>query len=220
MENHAEAGAAALWNYRGTATVLNSTIGNNETSGAIILVTGGLVTVSSSTIARNITDGNVIHVRGSRHHSALLTLENTITSNFSPNIHPHDAPKLPAYRYGDIRVSGTSDAMVQSLGHNLIAYVVPDKRIVLDEKTDIFSLDVLDRAHSKAGLPADNGGLTPTMAIPPFSDALDNGSRSAPGLDQRGQSRYQKPDIGAYEWRPISFNPCQFRLNSGCAYDR
>lgn len=47
---------------------------------------------------------------------------------------------------------------------------------------------------------ADNGGPTPTMAIPANSQAKDNGtSNYAPKTDQRGMPRNELPDIGAYE---------------------
>ena len=50
---------------------------------------------------------------------------------------------------------------------------------------------------------ADNGGFTQTLALPVTSPAVDAGDAgSAPATDQRGFSRWNAPDIGAYEFAP------------------
>lgn len=48
--------------------------------------------------------------------------------------------------------------------------------------------------------PANNGGYTPTMEIDAISPAINQANQSiATATDQRGVSRYQQADIGAYE---------------------
>ncbi len=48
---------------------------------------------------------------------------------------------------------------------------------------------------------ADNGGPTPTMALPTGSPAIDAGiAAGAPATDQRGGGRTGNPDIGAFEF--------------------
>jgi hypothetical protein len=48
--------------------------------------------------------------------------------------------------------------------------------------------------------PADNGGYTPTMEIDITSPAINQANQSNTTVtDQRGVTRYQEPDIGAYE---------------------
>jgi hypothetical protein len=49
---------------------------------------------------------------------------------------------------------------------------------------------------------ANNGGFTPTHAIPTSSPARDTGVNTAevPTIDQRGFARFGAPDRGAYEF--------------------
>lgn len=55
-------------------------------------------------------------------------------------------------------------------------------------------------SNSNVEEPADNGGPTLTMALPAASLAVNGGSSGAPSTDQRGFSRDDSPDIGAYEY--------------------
>ncbi|MDR1135752.1 MAG: dockerin type I domain-containing protein [Clostridiales Family XIII bacterium] len=51
-----------------------------------------------------------------------------------------------------------------------------------------------------ASAPADNGGLTPTIALLENAPAINSASSSAPKTDQRGLLRVGAPDIGAFEY--------------------
>ena len=51
---------------------------------------------------------------------------------------------------------------------------------------------------------ADNGGSTPTMALPTGSPAINAGiAAGAPATDQRGFTRTGNPDIGAFEFGSV-----------------
>jgi hypothetical protein len=66
--------------------------------------------------------------------------------------------------------------------------------------------------HPKLGPLADNGGPTQTMALLSGSTAIDAGTTTgAPATDQRGVSRENPPDIGAYEFIPATSS----RANGG-----
>jgi hypothetical protein len=89
-------------------------------------------------------------------------------------------------------VSVTSGAIFRSLGHNLFS----DSPNFADTRTDLINTNAL------LGPLADNGGPTPTQALPPGSPAIDAGvSIPNTATDQRGVPRPQgyAPDIGAFE---------------------
>ncbi|HEU0011874.1 MAG TPA: choice-of-anchor Q domain-containing protein [Verrucomicrobiae bacterium] len=72
----------------------------------------------------------------------------------------------------------------------------------------------LSNTDPRIGPLADNGGPTPTMALLPFSPAIDSGDSSAcPSTDQRGRPRPALAgcDIGAYEVQPDFFGLRSFR---------
>jgi hypothetical protein len=51
-----------------------------------------------------------------------------------------------------------------------------------------------------AAAPADNGGLTPTIALLEGAPAIDGAGDSAPKTDQRNLLRVGRADVGAYEY--------------------
>ena len=63
---------------------------------------------------------------------------------------------------------------------------------------------------------ADNGGPTPTFALPATSPAIDAGAAGEP-IDQRGVLRPQgaAPDIGAFEWTALPFTTVSATLSPG-----
>ncbi len=63
---------------------------------------------------------------------------------------------------------------------------------------------------------ADNGGPTPTFALPAGSAAIDAGAAGEP-IDQRGVPRPQgaAPDIGAFEWTALPFSTVSATLPPG-----
>ncbi|MDR1961889.1 MAG: dockerin type I repeat-containing protein, partial [Gracilibacteraceae bacterium] len=74
-----------------------------------------------------------------------------------------------------------------------------------------------------AGAPADNGGLTPTIALLEDSPAVNAAlSAYAPSVDQRGLLRVGAPDIGAYEYgadtAPATSNAAYLTADQESAY--
>lgn len=68
----------------------------------------------------------------------------------------------------------------------------------------------LSSTNPNLGALADNGGPTPTQALPAGSPAIDAGiNAGCPATDQRGITRPQGPrcDIGAYEYVPVVPTP-------------
>src|SRR6185312_4597493 len=61
-------------------------------------------------------------------------------------------------------------------------------------------------ADALLAAPADNGGATQTMALPPNSPAVDAGTAlGALPTDQRGIGRWHGVDIGAFEFADVIF---------------
>ena len=71
-------------------------------------------------------------------------------------------------------------------------------------------------ADAQLGALADNGGPTPTYALPAGSPAIDAGSGGEP-VDQRGVTRPQgrAGDIGAFEWTSLPFTSVSATLAPG-----
>ncbi|MDR0424571.1 MAG: dockerin type I domain-containing protein [Clostridiales Family XIII bacterium] len=71
--------------------------------------------------------------------------------------------------------------------------------VVLNDST-VTGISAEAAAAWLAPAPADNGGLTPTIALLEGAPAKDAASSSAPKTDQRGLLRVGAPDIGAFEY--------------------
>lgn len=212
----------AIFNDSGELIVLNSTFTNNivtrgdgggagnsgaadngaDAGGAIFTVNGGLVVVDS-TISGNLgtgSDSGIAVVQTPGGGPANLELYDTIIFNNGGT----DASGNPVGTANECHIFGTG---VQHLGAGNV--------IQNNNNCD----GVVSTDDPKLGSLQNNGGFTPTMALPLFSSALNAAdvSTSLP-QDQRGQNRPALGgyDIGAYELCPGSgpFIPIIFQCAS------
>jgi CSLREA domain-containing protein len=176
--------------------VVNSTISGNATSGTNndgggvfdrATSVNSKVVLSSSTVANNtgsVGSGLSVGIGLASPHPSGFVLQNTIIGTNT----------------GSSQCNLTGGTLT-SLGHNLAS----DASCNLVGQGDIPGVD-----PALLGL-ANNGGPTPTQALPAASPAIDAGSNTAcPPTDQRGISRPQGPacDIGAYEYvAPTALGP-------------
>jgi CSLREA domain-containing protein len=168
------AGQAGAIENAGTMTLTGSTLwGNSATNGGAIR-NGNNLTVLNSTLA-----GNAATVEGGGIYNNFGTLAVT-SSTLSGNTAPAGGG---IFGVGTLTLNNSIVANGGGLdlqgpfsgGHNLTGTVA-------------------------LGALADNGGPTPTMALPAGSPAIDAGDASlAPATDQRGAPRDAHPDIGAFE---------------------
>lgn len=182
--DHNQAGrGAALGVSSSNASIENSTISGNETTGPAaetnsIYVTYGTISIVNTTIANNISgiiagDGAVVAGNG-----GVITLTNSIVAN---NIN------------GNCREIGTIvPGIINTAGYN----VDSEDSCGFNAEGDLVNTDPL------LGPLQDNGGATWTHALLADSPAIDAGNNvSCPLTDQRGIGRPQgvSCDIGAYE---------------------
>jgi predicted outer membrane repeat protein len=188
--NQAYSGAA-VYNVN-RLTVDRSTFSQNRSMylGGGIASTG-IATVTNSTFYANLA----ISYGGGIWNGSQLTVTNSTFSENSSSNGSSISNDGEMYLYNSIlanSISGAECDSTASLGsyYNLIedgscgAYLAVDPRL---------------------GPLANNGGLTPTMALPSGSAAIDAGDASTcPSTDQRGTVRPQGSlcDIGAYEKKP------------------
>jgi uncharacterized repeat protein (TIGR01451 family) len=174
-------GGGAISNQNGTATITNSTFTGNTAigtaGGGAIHVQSGTVSVINSTIANNITTNS--SGGGIRVQGGVLNLKNTIIAG-------NTAPTSPDLA-GNFTSQGYNLVQNQAGANGFVATDLPNGTNPL-----------------LAGL-ANNGGPTPTLALPvnsPAVNAVGAGSCSV-STDQRGVARPQPAgglcDIGAFE---------------------
>ncbi len=166
-------GAIDAWNG-GTLTVTNSTFtGNSATSGGGIYKTyTGQMTLTNDTFAGNSASSSGGGIR----NFGPATLTNVIVATNSAPVGPD--------------IYGGSG----SAGHNLIGTTSDANGITDGVNGDIVTPTPL------LGTLGDNGGSTQTIPLLPGSPAINAGTAAgAPNSDQRGRSRVDTPDIGAFE---------------------
>ena len=157
-------GGQAVGSYGGT--IDNSTIAGNDAAGLFVSGSTASTTVRSSTIAANTGDPNSfvqvnMFVSGSGNNA---TFQNTIVA---------DPPASGSNCYT------FAGGVLISQGYNLDS----DDTCNFDQTTDRPGKD------PKLGSLANNGGPTPTMAIPMSSPATDKGDSDGLKTDQRGKRR-------------------------------
>jgi CSLREA domain-containing protein len=170
----------------GPTTITNSTIVGNQ-SGSVYSGGGGILALSHSHLAlvNSTVTGNTAARGGGIYidSTASATLTNTLVAdNIAIEWHP------------DLQALGTVNAM-----HSLIGDAAGHS---IDNETDGNIVGV-SAADLYVGALADNGGLTPTLALLPGSPAIDAASSArCPATDQRGVLRPQGAgcDIGAFEY--------------------
>ncbi len=182
----------------GTLLVDSSTVTGSASAG--IDNESGSLTLINSTVGGNAGDG-IDLLSG----TAALT-NGTVSGNEGYGVSCESGVTL--YNTLVAGNGGVSDVIgaFTSLGHNLIG--------VGDFGSGFGRSDLVGTSTSpidpKLGTLANNGGLTPTMALLSGSPALDaGGDANAPSTDQRGVARPQGThvDIGAFELQvPISLS--------------
>jgi uncharacterized repeat protein (TIGR01451 family) len=165
----------------GSLVLNNSTVSGNTSTTEAIYASVGTIRLNSSTVANNQGNGITIQI-------GTVQFQNTIVANNSGM----DC-------YNDHLYSGTNI----SFGYNLI------------ETSQGCSWDGSDLTNKdpQLGRLQDNGGATLTQALQPGSPAINAGNpagcQGSAGLltkDQRGYSRSDRCDIGAYETKPLDFS--------------
>lgn len=216
----------AIFNHAGTLSLVNTTLSGNSANGGAgagasnpgrdgsglggaIFNLNGTVSVNFSTIANNSIartsadqgpgDGAGIYsvaignrIADGAASVALLTLSNSlVTGNTAAN-------GASANQVVNFRGSGsnTNAAQLRYVGANLIGSVNNND----DAQGPVPLADAIT-----LGALADNGGDTPTLALPAGSAAIDAGvgcASAQPATDQRGLARVwpDTPDLGAYEY--------------------
>ncbi|MDY7077577.1 MAG: tandem-95 repeat protein [Chloroflexota bacterium] len=174
--------------YRGTVTIINSTISGNSGNGnGAVLTFEGTITLINSTIVSNTSNG--LYADAIVAGTGYINVENAIIAGNT----------------GTNCGVGFTGGTITSLGYNI-------------ENADDCGLDQTgDITNSLTIVPTlgplqDNGGGTWTHALLPSSPAVDAGSCSTTSTDQRG---YPRPvdipaianaddacDVGAYEAQP------------------
>ncbi len=168
----------------GNATIRNSTISDNESTGwygGAVFITDGVVDMTNVTIANNVSPSvapAAVFVGTFGDAGATLSIQNSIVAD---NV--SEGCFLAPF--------GAGAVAIDSLGGN-----------VFSDETCFAGAD--DQVVSNAGLDvlADNGGPTLTHRLLPGSPAIDAADSTAcPATDQRGVTRPQGTacDVGAFE---------------------
>jgi hypothetical protein len=173
-----------------TGDITNSTfVGNqalNGLGGAMAIQATGNVTLESLTIANNSASCNGVCFAGGIANDAAspITLRNTIFfNNAGDNAFNPWAMLHPVSGSNNIQWPQTRPG---SFGQQESA-VTPGALF----------------ADALLAPPANNGGLTETMALAAASPAIDTGTvTGALQSDQRGQARFGAVDVGAFEFAP------------------
>ena len=207
-------------------TLESSTVSNNSTTGDAA-VGGGIesasnVVANNSTIANNTTSGSGAYGGGIAAFQGDVTLNSTTVSGNSTT----GAAAAGGGIYGDGAVSITNglvlgnravdgdDEVAVSSGRGSIVGTGANIVGADGSAFDATGFDGIDNADPTAvfeattdigggvlaGVLADNGGPTETIAIRPDGPAAGAADEAlAPALDQRGEARDSAPDIGAFE---------------------
>lgn len=196
----------ALWVYLlGTGQVVNSTFAGNTTTaplntvgqGGAMAVTLGRIGILNSTFANNHAayQAGAIHGGGSSADQE-VTLTNTIFLNNTLN--EQDLPS-------ETRWQGyhTNRPFVDGGGN------MQHPRLKPAYNNDVNNNIVPNPIYVDPQLAAlaDNGGVNQTMALQAGSPAINQGVSACPATDQRGATRVDQCDIGAFEYGGITTAP-------------
>jgi len=179
--NSTGAHAGGLFLGGGTdAEVVNCTFANNSTPGnaGALWAGDGNVQVRSSTFAGNSADYGPVFFKG---ESGSVTLTNVVLAD---NTTANEFSALACH-----------ETFADGGGNLQWPQTKPSGN------PDLPCTDGILFADPQLEPLADNGGLTPTMALPPGSPAIDVGGQ-CPDHDQRGMPRVGPCDAGAYEAQP------------------
>jgi hypothetical protein len=177
----------AIFNLDGTLNLTFCTIANNSVFGG---TSGGTTRTGSAAGAAvyNLAIGNSLSARGVQ--TATTNLTDSILSNSSTG------PLLVNTLQNGANVN---TATVTLIGPN---------RVTLPPSSGVISGDTqlalaADPGFGPTAMPVDNGGLTPTLALPTGSPMIAAG-RAVPTVstDQRGVARPITPSLGAFQFVP------------------
>lgn len=199
LDNSAQGSGGGMALYGGKYTVEGSTVsGNHSDADGGGIIASGKLKVTNSTIAGNDVGG---YGGGVGNYAKMKLKSSTIAGN-------------EAARGGGIASDGPKQAVQNSIvadntatikGADLLgvykasySLVESKKGSKLKGKHNIFKQDPL------LGPLGPNGGPTETMPLDSGSPARNKASKkSSPDLDQRGETRDNKPDMGAFELVPL-----------------
>ena len=193
--NTAPGQGGGIWYLNGNLTLANCTLRGNKAGddkdglgGGLCLSGGGrrTVAVTNCTFAEN-QAGNFA---SAIFNGASLTLTNTL---FYKNAVGNGSQGNP---YGGAVINKQSSLTV---GSGNLQFPAGFTGQYGTEARDYWLTGTV--LTDDAGLQSltDNGGPTPTMALPAGSPAIGKGASGAPQTDQRGRTRRNPPDIGAFE---------------------
>jgi len=213
-------GAIAPVNQSGTTSVLRSTFSNNEavTLGGVIWTRSKIEIDLSTFFSNNAnTGGGVLYFQPLNASSTGSYLRrNTFVANSGANIGnviyftgSITTPELSANLIIRNNVNDKSNCADTNQPANTPASFSSDQNNISDDGSCGMATVIADGSTLfTIGTPADNGGLTPTIALQPGSDAIDAGG--APGevgcsftTDQRGVSVMDNCDAGSFEFELI-----------------
>lgn len=227
---------------RGTMTIDQSSIDDNETTGTNLSGGGGgifnqgTMTITKSTVSNNTSQG-----RGAGIYNLDLTL-NITNSTISTNTGLNGAGIFN--RFGTVQLSNSTVAnntatdngggiwnfggimrLAKTIVGNNMAPTASDDcagiitslgyNLASDASCGFSSTGDLNSTNPQLGVLANNGGSTQTHALLPGSPAVDVVPLCTVATDQRGISRPQGPvcDIGAFELEPTLPSECDGNIN-------
>ncbi len=208
--NRADYGAGIEVTPNGSLYLSQSTVDNNEVS-----YTGGGINaqkssgvVVDSTISNNILDDcPTCSFRGSEldlNYGTMLIGFSTIVSKFGTM---GDAT-VAAIRTNAAKIGLLSTIVVGARPCEQGAFIIT-WQYNLESQNTCGLTDPTDHVNTDPllGPLLNNGGFTPTHALPFYSPAVDAAGNCSIGVDQRGVARPQGAacDIGAYEYRDFSW---------------
>ena len=209
--NHSAQEGGALWNYgAGTQTqVKNSTFAGNTSvqNGGAISTACELMTLTNVTIADNSITGTV--GGGIHQFNGTTRLVNTIVARNTANGSPNNV----------VSILATLDA-ANSFNNLLGVDVAGPSGSGLTHGVNGNKVGIAVASLGLGAL-ANNGGLTPTVALLPGSPAVNGGTATgAPTTDQRGKLRPQfgVVDIGAFEQTPFDTGQTIVNVGGGFWY--
>jgi hypothetical protein len=203
LSGNSAAGGGGIYNHLGTLTVSNSTLSNNSAfEGGGIENDGGTLTVSNSTLSGNSAGGGgIINPSGS------VTLRNSTVANNVAGV-GGGIDNLGTLTAFDTILAGNTaptgpdlSGALMSQGHNLFGNTSGGS--ITKASGDLLNVNPM------LGPLQNNGGPTPTMALPLGSPAIDAGDNiNVPIFDQRGTGFPRivngTIDIGAFEFQGIT----------------
>lgn len=196
-KGHDSDGGGLFVSHYNSATLVNSTVSNNATFGSLSdgggIASGstnwyyhGEIYVKNSTITGNMTVGDHSYGGGIAGYYGMSLTDSILLGNLSVLNRDEDERSGPANVYGG-----------NILGGNLL-----EGRAIVRTVTaaEVFAATTEIAPGVFAGVLADNGGPTQTIAIRPDGPAAGAADpATATPTDQRGVARDDAPDLGAFE---------------------